>query len=82
MLNFSGKNGKSVFEGILNYEKSAEIVPFHLNNPDEIDRKNTARNLSYYLVYNLMSTRQTHIKKYKDVNARLLQILRAEYHLN
>ena len=76
------KNDKTIFEGVINYEKSAEIVPFHLNEPDKIDRKNTVRYLSYYLVWNLSSTRQIHLKKYQDVNARLLQILRTDYHLN
>ena len=76
------KNDKTVFEGVMNYEKSNEIVPFHLNDPDKIDRKRVVRILSYYLGNNLTSTRQTHIKKYKEVNAKLLQILRNEYHLN
>lgn len=75
------KDDKTVFEGVMNYEKNNEIVPFHLNEPDRIDRKSIARRLSYFLGNNLTSTRQTHIKRYIEVNARLLQILRKVYHL-
>lgn len=76
------KNDKTVFEGVMDYEKSNEIVPFKLNEPEKIDRKSIVRALSYFLGNNLTSTRQTHIKKYKEVNAKLLEILRKEFHLN
>ncbi len=75
-------NDITIFEGVLNYEKSNEVIPFHLHNPDKIDRNSIERCLSYFLGNNLTSTRQTHIKKYMEVNARLLKILRADYHLN
>lgn len=75
-------NDKTVFEGVMNYEKSNGIVPFHINDPDKIDRKRIARILSYFLGNNLTSTRQTHIKKYIEVNTKLLKLLRNEFHLN
>lgn len=76
------KDDKTVFEGVMNYEKSNEIVPFHINEPDKIDRNKIVRSLSYFVGNNLTSTRQTHIKKYMEVNTRLLQILRSEFQLN
>lgn len=76
------KDDKTVFEGVMNYEKSNVIVPFHINEPDKIDRNKIVRSLSYFVGNNLTSTRQTHIKKYMEVNTRLLQILRSEFQLN
>jgi hypothetical protein len=76
------KDDKTVFEGVMNYEKSNEIIPYHLNESDKIDRKRIVSILSYFLGNNLTSTRQTHIKKYIEVNANLLKILRNDYHLN
>jgi hypothetical protein len=72
---------KTIFEGITAYENSSTIIPFHLNNPDKIDRKDLVNLLSFYNANALSSTRQIHYQKYIEVNAKLLEILRKEYRL-
>lgn len=76
------KGGKNIFEGLMNYEKNTEIVPFRLNNLDKINRKEIVSILSFYNGNVVSSTRQIHIQKYIDINANLLQILRKEFNLN
>ena len=66
---------------LTNYEKSNEIIPFHLNNPDKMDRKSIADILSFYKANIVSSTRRIHIEKYIEINAKLLQLLRNQYHL-
>jgi hypothetical protein len=75
------KGNVTIFEGVSAYEKSSAIIPFHLNNPDKIDRKDLTGLLSFYNANALSSTRQIHYQKYIEVNAKLLEILRTEYHL-
>jgi hypothetical protein len=75
------KDGKNVFEGIMNYEKSNEIIPFHLNGLESLDRKSIVNILSFYNGNVVSSTRQIHIQKYIEINAELLNVLRNEYHL-
>ncbi len=76
------KGYANIFDGVSAYEKSTEIIPFHLVEPNKIDRKYLANILSFFSANIVSSTRQTHIQKYIDINARLLQILRNDYHLN
>ena len=75
------KGSKNIFEGLSNYENSAEKIPFHLNNLDKINRNDMVSILSFYKANVVSSTRQIHIQKYIEINTRLLQILRNEYHL-
>lgn len=75
------KGGKNIFEGTISYEKSNEIVPFRLNEADKTDRKSVVNILSFYKENVVGPTRQIHIQKYIEVNARLLQLLRKQYHL-
>ena len=75
------KGNKNVFEGVSDYAKNTEIVPFRLKEPGKIDRKNIVNVLSFYNGNIVSSTRQVHIAKYIEVNAKLLQVLRNEYDL-
>ncbi len=75
------KDGKNIFEGVVNYEKSNTIIPFLLNNLDKIDRKNIIGILSFYNGNVVGATRQIHIQKYIEINTKLLELLRKEYHL-
>ena len=75
------KGNKTMFEGTTAYEKSSDNIPFQLNNPDKIDRKEIVGLLSFYRGNVAGSTRMIHIQKYIEVNTKLLLILRNEYHL-
>lgn len=75
------KDGRTIFEVTEEYEKSDTIIPFHIKNIDKVDRESIVSILSFYKANVVSSTRQIHIQKYIDINAKLLQILRKEYHL-
>ncbi|MBL7923353.1 MAG: hypothetical protein JNL88_04055 [Bacteroidia bacterium] len=75
------KNGRTIFDATSEYENSDQFIPFHLNNPDQVDRKGIASLLSFFKENVVSSTRKTHIQKYREINARLMQILREEYEL-
>ncbi|MBP6025492.1 hypothetical protein [Ferruginibacter sp.] len=75
------KNGKTIFEGIQEYEKSGEIVPYSVNQAEKLDREAIPNQLNFYLGNVVSSTRQVHIQRYIEINAALLQLLRKEYHL-
>ena len=74
-------NNKSIFEGLAKYENSNENIPYHINEPNKIDRNNITRILAHFASNLLASTRTTHIAKYQEINAKLLKLLRDEYHL-
>ncbi len=76
------KDNKNIFDGVLNYEKSSELIPFHLNGLESVDRKKIVNILNFYLGNVVSSTRQIHIQKYIEINAELLNVLRNDYHLN
>lgn len=73
------KDGKNIFEGIINYENSNLIIPYRLNNLNEIDKNEIISILSFFNANVVSSTRQIHIKRYIEINAKLLKILRDEY---
>lgn len=75
------ENDQSVFDGIQQYENSPEIIPYRLSHPEKIDRENIIRVLSFYRSNVISSTRSNFIKKYVDINSRLLDILRHVYHI-
>lgn len=76
------ENGKNVFEGIKEYESSNDNFPFHIDEPDNFDKKNAIRVLNFYRANVVNSTRVVPIKKYMEVNAELLKVLRNEYNLD
>ncbi len=71
----------SIFDEMVKYEKSNEVIPFQFKVPERLDRLATINELGNYCFNALNSTRTNHFKKYAEVNARLLQVLREEYHL-
>lgn len=76
------KGDKTIFEGMADYETNNEFIPFLLEVPDKVERNKIVRSLYNYMSNNLTSTRKTHIKKYQEINARLLKILRDKYNIN
>jgi hypothetical protein len=75
------KGDKDIFVALKSYEASSETMPFHLNEPDKLDRNHIIRIISFYNGNLANSTRKLHIQKYIDINAQLLKVLREEYHL-
>jgi hypothetical protein len=73
------KNGKTIFEGIQEYEKNNEFVPYSINLVEKLDRISITNQLNFYLGNVVSSTRQVHIKRYMEVNAGLMKLLRKEY---
>ncbi len=71
----------SIFDQIIKYENSPEVIPFQLSSPEKIDRPVTVNVLANYCFNALGSTRTLHFKKYMEVNTRLMQVLREEYDL-
>ena len=72
---------QTIFEGVSNYEKSNKFIPYYLNEPQKIDRQRTARILAQFASNTLAATRTSQIKYYQEINGKLLQILRNEYHI-
>ena len=70
-----------VFTAIAAYEKSNEVIPFHFKGLTKFDKERTINILGFYGMSAVSSTRLVHYKKYSELNARLLEVLRNEYHL-
>lgn len=75
------ENGKNVFEGIKQYEADTDTFPFHLDLSENFDKKNAIKVLKFYRANVVNSTRVIPIRKYMEINAQLLQLLREEYEL-
>ena len=71
----------SVTDAINNYERSDNILRFEFKSPEKLDRQKIINSLGLYGISGLRSTRFFHFKRYMDVNAALLKLLRKEYHL-
>ena len=76
------ENGKTVFEGIRDFETGNDHFPFHIDEPENFDKKNAIKVLNFYRANVVNSTRVVPIKKYMEINAALLKLLRNEYHLD
>lgn len=76
------ENGKTVFEGLKEYEANQDTTQFHINAPEKLDVKNAIQVLNFYRANVINSTRVVPIKKYMEINAELLSLLRNEYHLD
>ena len=63
------------------YENNNEMIPFHFKSPAKFDKEEAINLMSFYGRAGLGATRRVHYKKYTDVNAELLKLLRKEYHL-
>ena len=71
----------SATEALDNYEKNDTILRFEFKCPEKLDRQKIINSLGLYGFQGIRSTRFFHFKKYMDVSAALLLLLRKEYHL-
>lgn len=78
-----GQDGRvSVIKATDDYEKSNEMIPFQFKSMEKFDKQGTINALGFYCFNVLNSTRTLHFKKYIELNAKLLKLLRKEYHLD
>jgi len=63
------------------YENNNEMIPFHFKSPAKFDKEEAINLMGFYGRAGLGATRRVHYKKYIDVNAELLKVLRKEYYL-
>ncbi len=70
-----------IFDRLASYENSDEYIPFHLSQPEKINREAYINALSYYHTNNIKSTRMIPFAAYVKVNAELLKELRHEFQL-
>jgi hypothetical protein len=74
-----GQDGKtSIIEATDDYEKSHEIIPFHFKSIEKLDRQATVNALGFYCFNALNSTRTLHFKRYSELNAEVLKLLRKD----
>jgi hypothetical protein len=70
-----------VFTAIKQYEKSDEVIPFHLHSLEKFNREEMVNLVGFYGRAGLASTRRIHYQRYIELNAELLKILQREYRL-
>ena len=76
------QDGKvSVINATDEYEKNIELIPFQFKSPEKFDKQGTINALGFYCFNALNSTRTFHFKKYREINTRLLALLRKEYRI-
>jgi hypothetical protein len=75
------ENQNTIFERLAQYEASLEYIPFHLSQPEKINRQQMFNTLNYYHTNGLLSTRLIPFKGYVESNAALLKSLRKEFDL-
>ena len=71
-----------IFTALNKYENSNDSIPFRLKGADKIDRQKAINIMSFYAISAMEATRNVHLKKYIDVNAELLKVLRKEYKID
>ena len=72
---------QDIFTAVTEYENDNRIIPFHLKSIEKIDKEQLVNVLQFYAGAALTSTRKIHFQKYIEINARVLKLLREEYHL-
>jgi len=70
-----------IFSATKEYENSSEIIPFHFRAIEKFDKERAMNIMGFYCFSGMESTRTVHLKRYIDLNAALLQLLRNEYNL-
>jgi hypothetical protein len=70
----------NLIDFIAKYENNDIDVPFTLSKPEQIDAAEVNNMLSVFSI-TYRGTRTIQFKKYMEVNAELLKVLRKEYHL-
>lgn len=78
---FNVFTNEGIFERLTEYENNNEYFPFRLSQIDKINRQQLFNSLAYYHTNGLLSTRLIAFKQYREVNTRLLQLLREEFDL-
>jgi hypothetical protein len=73
------ENEVDVFQAMARYEQSKDIIPFEFKVLEKFDKNGTINALGFYGMNALLSTRSVHFKKYKELNTKLLQLLRKEF---
>jgi hypothetical protein len=68
-----------IFDRLATYESSNEYIPFHLSQPEQINRIKCINAFSYYHTNNIKSTRMIPFYDYIKINAALLKELRYEF---
>jgi hypothetical protein len=66
---------------LASYESSDEYIPFHLSQPEHLNRVACINALSFYHTNNIKSTRMIPFEAYAKINAILLKELRHEFKL-
>ena len=70
-----------IFTALSKYENDNRMIPFQLKSIEKIDKQQLINILQFYAGAALTSTRKIHFQKYIELNARVLELLREEYHL-
>lgn len=73
------KDGVSIIKAVPEYEASDTVIPFEFKSLEKFDKQGTINALGFYGFNVLGSTRAVHLKAYKELNAKVLQLLRKEY---
>lgn len=68
-----------IFDRLAIYENSDEYIPFHLSQPELINRVTCINAFSYYHTNNIKSTRMIPFEAYVKINTKLLKELRDEF---
>ena len=74
-------DGETIFENLLEYEKSDTTINFQFVNTETINPRLFANYISFYTLSGMRGTRTLHFQKYIETNAVLLKVLRKEYNL-
>ena len=68
-----------IFEALEQYESNSEIIPFRFQAIDKFDSGKAINVVTFYGLAAMESTRTVHMKRYVEVNAKLLKKLREAY---
>jgi len=72
--------GKNLFENLLEYEQRDTIIPFKLKKLEIFDGEGAGNILGFFGIL-CRGSRTIHFPNYIELNAKLLKLLRKEYHL-
>jgi len=76
------QTGKTdIFSATIIYENNSDVIPFHFKGIEKFDKERAINIMGFYGMNGMESTRTIHLKRYMDLNAALLKLLRKEYHL-
>jgi hypothetical protein len=75
-------NTQDIFSCTVEYEQNNSVIPFRFIGLKTFDKEQTVNIMGFYGRACLGATRRVHFKKYMEINAALLKVLREEYHLD